>query len=859
LIRSGAVLGLSVALLAAGQGGITIDYPEDGSLFPPEITPPMFLWRDSVSAAAVWRIDVAFADGSPGIRVTTPGPHLRIGPLDPQCVSRTNALPRLTPRQAVARTWTPTAKLWETIQRRSTAAPATVTLTGLHMQRAVSRGRVTLRTSPDPVGAPIFYRDVPLMPTETEKGQIKPLAPTALPLVKWRLRSVAEPASRVLLEDLPTCANCHSFSADGQTMGMDLDGLQNNRGLYLLAALRGEVAVRQDDVIQWSSPQGRLQGGIRVGFMSRVSPDGEYVATTVDPAALDPARPRHAPAPPSNYYVTNYPDYKFLQVFFPTRGFLCWYSRATGVLQPLAGADDPRFVHMGAVWSPDGKYLVFARAPAIEPNPEGAPAARFANDPNERQIRFDLYRIPFREGRGGVPEPVAGASRNGMSNTFPTVSPDGRWIVYVQCRNGMLMRPDSQLYIVPAAGGQARRMRANTSLMNSWHSFSPNGRWLVFSSKSRSPYTQMYLTHIDPDGHDSPAILIDNATAANRAVNLPEFVNVAPDGFRQVGGPAIDYYKLFNRALYLQKQGRLTESAAQWRKVLAIRENDAMAHDHLGMVLLLAGRRAEAAPHIRQAKELTLRATLEADASNAAAHHELGVLLFESGRAEEAVAQFRGALALDPRFAAAHASLGRALAAQGKTEEALAALRQALVADPRHAPAHFELGLLCEKRGRIEEAIHEWEEALKLDASHAAAHGRLGDALYRRGNTAAALAHWREAIRLQPNSLPVLLQAAMVLATSREAALRNGREAVSLGVRALQLSGGKDAAVLDALAAGYAEEGRFEDAELTARRALALATSNRQAELAAALEQRIALYAAKTPLREANKSAGRAR
>ena len=39
-----------------------------------------------------------------------------------------------------------------------------------------------------------------------------------------------------------------------------------------------------------------------------------------------------------------------------------------------------------------------------------------------------------------------------MSNSFPKVSPDGRWIVFVQCRNGQVMRPDSQLYIVPAAG-----------------------------------------------------------------------------------------------------------------------------------------------------------------------------------------------------------------------------------------------------------------------------------------------------------------------------------------------------------------------------------------------------------------------
>ena len=124
-------------------------------------------------------------------------------------------------------------------------------------------------------------------------------------------------------------------------------------------------------------------------------------------------------------------------------------------------------------------------------------------------------------GLGGRPEPIAGASANGMSNTFPKVSPDGRWIVFVQARNGLLMRPDSKLYIVPARGGKARPMVCNTSLMNSWHSFSPNGRWLVFSSKSWSPYTRMFLTHIDKDGRDSPPILIDNTTAANRAVNIP--------------------------------------------------------------------------------------------------------------------------------------------------------------------------------------------------------------------------------------------------------------------------------------------------------------------------------------------------
>jgi hypothetical protein len=102
--------------------------------------------------------------------------------------------------------------------------------------------------------------------------------------------------------------------------------------------------------------------------------------------------------------VANFTDYRFLQVFFPTREILAWYSKKTGVLHPLPGADDPRFVQMGRVWSSDGKYVVFARAQAKEPNPKGVPLARFANDPNETQIQYDLYRIPFScpAGGGGV-------------------------------------------------------------------------------------------------------------------------------------------------------------------------------------------------------------------------------------------------------------------------------------------------------------------------------------------------------------------------------------------------------------------------------------------------------------------------
>jgi tetratricopeptide (TPR) repeat protein len=849
LFRS-AALALLLAAGAARAGtpaAITIDYPQDGSVFPPEITPPTFLWRDSASAATLWRIRISFADGSPAIHTTSRGPRLRIGRIDPDCVSETNKLPTLTPEQAAAHTWTPDPLLWRSIKSRSVAAVASVTITGLHGGHALSRGWVTIRTSRDPVGAPIFYRDVPLMPTETQKGVIQPLAADAVRLIEWRLRDIAEPRSRVVMENVPMCANCHSFSADGKTLGMDMDGLQNNRGLYTLTPVAPETSIRNENVIQWRTSRRELKGNLRAGFMSQVSPDGQYVATTLNPVDLTPPSPQ---PPPSNYYVANFTDYRFLQVFYPMRGILCWYSRKTGLLKPLPGADNPRFVQTGAVWSPDGRYLVFARAEAQDPNPEGTPLARFANDPEERQIKYDLYRIPFNGGKGGVPEIIAGASRNGMSNTFPKVSPDGRWIVFVQCRNGLLMRPDSQLYIVPASGGQARRMRCNTRLMNSWHSFSPNGRWLVFSSKSRSPYTQMYLTHIGPDGNDSPAILVGNTTAANRAVNIPEFVNIPPDGLREIGGPVIQFYRLYDRAMYLQRRKRFGEAAAAWRKALEIEPDNVLANGNLAASLFAAGSRREAVAQFRKTRELKLRQALAANPEDARTRDALGLFLLETGRQDEAIEQLRKATELQPALAPARTDLGRALAAKGEMEEALGELRHALDIDPGYAPAHYGLGLVLARRGRTDDAIRQWREALALDPEYGEARRSLGDALYAQGQPAEALAQWRQSLDLDPNNPAMLRQTAWLLATSPDPSLRNGREALALAVRAMQLSGGRDPAVLDTLAAAYAETGRFADAVLTGRRALALASKENQPALVEAIEGRVAAYRTNRPFRQ---------
>ena len=91
------------------------------------------------------------------------------------------------------------------------------------------------------------------MPSEVQKGVIKPLAPAAIPLIAWRLRDIAEPRGRLLLEGLHSCTNCHSFSRDGKTLGMDVDGPENDKGTYAIVAVAPRTSIRTQDVITWNS------------------------------------------------------------------------------------------------------------------------------------------------------------------------------------------------------------------------------------------------------------------------------------------------------------------------------------------------------------------------------------------------------------------------------------------------------------------------------------------------------------------------------------------------------------------------------------------------------------------------------
>ena len=514
---------------AKPDGQLKILDPLDGALFPPEIAAPTFRWEDENPASDAWRIEFRFQDGqSMDFRSRSPE-------------------------------WTPSDAVWETIKRQSLKSEATVRVLGVNgaaSESILSRASILIGTSKDEVGAPLFYREVNLPFRDAVKDPS---------LIRWRFgRISSKQQPPVVLEKLPVCGNCHSFSADGTVLGMDVD-YANQKGSYAILPVAEEMILDKGKIINWSDYK-QEDKELTFGLLSQVSPDGRYVMSMVKDRSI--------------FVATD--DLAFSQLFFPIKGILVYYDRNTKEFHPLPGADDPRFVQSNPTWSPDGKYVVFARSEVyhlkIAEDRESALLAR--EDCEEfleegKTFLFDLYRIPFNDGKGGTPEPLAGASEDGMSNYFPKFSPDGKWIVFCKAKSFMLLQPDSELYIMPATGGEARRLQCNTSRMNSWHSWSPNGRWLVFSSKLYSAYTQLFLTHIDEQGHSSVPVVLSRLTDPDRAANIPEFVNVKAGAIQKITEAFVDDHNYLRAANEYISQGDPVGALPLLRKSLETNPNNA--------------------------------------------------------------------------------------------------------------------------------------------------------------------------------------------------------------------------------------------------------------------------------------------
>jgi hypothetical protein len=470
--------------------GVLITYPYNGSLFPPEIASPTITWTDEDSRSKYWLVSFRFEGGEKQVYFMTD-----------------------------KSSWTPEKKIWETVKEHSKDKPAVLSVYSLpdtNSGRVLSRNSISIATSRDFAGDSVLFRQIPLPFAVASKSFEK---------TSWRLGDISsygKPAT--VMTGISVCASCHTVSSDGKLLSMEYN-LGNDNGAHLITPLCRDIALKKEDFFTWSVFPRRGVIPPTRGLFGRVSPTGRYAAASVNEIC----------------YAAVMDDISYSQLFFPTFGVIAIYDSESRSIQLLNGASDYSYVQANPAWSPDEKSLLFCRAKTKNEvhadirNVTTVFEKRNIYELNEiYNIRFDLYRIPFNKGTGGIPEPLEGASGNGMSNYFPRYSPDGKWIVYTKSRSGIMLQPDSELWIVPSEGGKARRMECNRKHFNSWHSWSSNGRWLLFSSKANGPYTEIFLTHVDENGKDAPPVLLSRFSDSGYAANVPEFVPIKADAIRSI-------------------------------------------------------------------------------------------------------------------------------------------------------------------------------------------------------------------------------------------------------------------------------------------------------------------------------------
>ena len=141
----------------------------------------------------------------------------------------------------------------------------------------------------------------------------------------------------------------------------------------------------------------------------------------------------------------------------------------------------------------------------------------------------------------------------------------------------------------------------------------------------------------------------------------------------------------------------------------------------------------------------------------------------------------------------AQVSLGNLLFQKGRIDDAISHYQKAITLRPDYFLARYGLGHALLEKGELDSAIQVCRSALLLRPLDADCHTTLAIALEEKGNPAEAMGHYQKALELAPSSVPTLTNLAWLLATSRDASLRNGSKAVELAKQADRLIGGTNA------------------------------------------------------------------
>ena len=198
----------------------------------------------------------------------------------------------------------------------------------------------------------------------------------------------------------------------------------------------------------------------------------------------------------------------------------------------------------------------------------------------------------------------------------------------------------------------------------------------------------------------------------------------------------------------------------------------------------------------------------------------------------------------------AQSNFASALLDKGKVDDAITHFQESLRINPRRANVHNNLGAALYQKNELDNAVSEFQKSLQIDPANASTHRNLARAFQKKAATAEAISQFQQALNIEPADVDSQYNLAWLLATSTNASLRDGTNAVRLALQANELTGGTRPVILHTLAAAYAEVGKFDDAIRTTRNAIEVAQAKGREAMVAELNEELQQYQARKPMRQ---------
>ncbi|QEG22515.1 tetratricopeptide repeat protein [Mariniblastus fucicola] len=328
-----------------------------------------------------------------------------------------------------------------------------------------------------------------------------------------------------------------------------------------------------------------------------------------------------------------------------------------------------------------------------------------------------------------------------------------------------------------------------------------------------------------------------------------------------------------NRGVVNNELGNRQQAVNDIAVAIRLNKNSARAYYNLGNVLYAAGAHDEAIKNYDKAIELRPaeawfyinRASAKHDAGYtddarkdyaksieinkriSDSHIGMSNIYLSENDLDKALESAERAVDIQPKNAVSLNHRGWVLYKLGKVEEAMFDLNRAINYAPRLQLAYNNRAVCNVALGKLDEAIEDYDRCIELSGGEGTPTtlSNRAVAFEAKMEYKKAMADFEKALELGDSVPEVLNGLAWFLAVCPEEDFRDGKKAVEYAKKAVGISGDKDWNFIDTLAAALAENGDFEAAVESQKKAVELAPEDEKSGYQARLE----LYQSKKPYR----------